>query len=138
MFKVTPSRGNVCDLSMETGLCRADFPRWAYNAETRHCRQCKKFSFGGCADAEATPTTSTASGSAPAVARTWCCTRNSPLGEMSSCSRNEACDGRVCHEYPNAACSVDPCTCTPLFVDADGSTVKCLPPPALEAEPITQ
>ncbi|EFX70514.1 hypothetical protein DAPPUDRAFT_61190, partial [Daphnia pulex] len=36
---------NVCELPKEPGMCRANFPRWAYNPETQLC---EKFSFGGC------------------------------------------------------------------------------------------
>ena len=39
------SEENVCDLPAATGPCRAMFPRWFYNTNSR---QCETFNYGGC------------------------------------------------------------------------------------------
>lgn len=103
-------------------MCRANFPRWAYNPETQ---QCEKFSFGGCGgNANNFYSYQQCANRCPDMVM---CPQQSPLGEMTSCSRNEACDDQECNGYPEATCSVDPCTCSPLYLDSDGKIVKCLP-----------
>ncbi|XP_045033793.1 LOW QUALITY PROTEIN: uncharacterized protein LOC116929499 [Daphnia magna] len=121
---------NVCELAKEPGMCRASFPRWAYNPETQ---QCEKFSFGGCGgNANNFHSYQQCASRCPDMVL---CPQQSPLGEMTSCSRNEACAAKTCPNHPDAACSVDPCTCTPVFLDAQGNTVECLPSSMLEVEP---
>ena len=122
---------------METGLCRASMPRWFYNPETQSCH---KFTFGGCGgnannfysreqcenrcpDLVLCPAFLSASGAATAAST------GETMAMMSSCSRNEACRGQTCHGQPEASCSVDPCSCRPVFRDADGTEVECLAQP---------
>ena len=135
---------NVCELPVETGLCRANMPRWFYNAETQKCEQ---FTFGGCGgnannfyskqqcenrcpDLVLCPAFLSASGAAAASS----IMTGETMAMMSSCSRNEACRGQTCHGQPEASCSVDPCSCRPIFRDADGTEVQCLPQPIEELQ----
>ncbi|KZS10461.1 putative Protein ACP24A4 [Daphnia magna] len=121
---------NVCELPKEPGMCRASFPRWAYNPETQ---QCEKFSFGGCGgNANNFYSYQQCASRCPDMVL---CPQQSPLGEMTSCSRNQACAEKTCPNHPEAACSVDPCTCTPVFLDAEGNAIECLPSSMLEVEP---
>lgn len=122
---------NVCDLPKEGGYCRASFPRWYYNSETE---QCEKFTFGGCGG----------NGNnfhSKAQCQSRCpdlvlCPQMAAGGELKTCSRSAACRDQICHGHPDAKCTVDPCHCVPVFVDADGSAVVCQSPPPPPPPPI--
>ncbi|VDD83232.1 unnamed protein product [Mesocestoides corti] len=45
LASVTEARNNRCYLPIQTGMCKANFLRWGYNAATQ---QCVPFLYGGC------------------------------------------------------------------------------------------
>ena len=45
MVVISITGGDVCSLPKETGPCRAYFPSFFYNSETK---QCESFVYGGC------------------------------------------------------------------------------------------
>lgn len=107
---------------METGLCRASIARWFYNAATQ---QCEKFMYGGCGgNANNFYSYEQCVNRCPDLV---VCPQQSATGEMKTCSRHEACRGRTCRGQPDAKCTVDPCTCSPVFVDIDDRPIECLP-----------
>jgi len=119
---------SVCELPKETGLCRAGFLRWHYNAATQ---QCEEFLFGGCGgNANNFHSLSQCMSRCPDLV---VCPNMLPNGEMKSCSRDAACHGQTCTGFPDATCSVDPCTCTAIFRHTDGEQITCLPQPIIES-----
>lgn len=44
--------------------------------------------------------------------------------EFEPCSRDTACAGKKC-SYPDAVCTVNPCSCEASFVDMNGQAVSC-------------
>lgn len=44
--------------------------------------------------------------------------------DSEPCSRDQACADLEC-VYPNAVCTVNPCTCEPFYIDINGQRVNC-------------
>ena len=126
---------SVCDLPADAGLCRASLVRWHYNSASQ---QCEEFDYGGCGgNANNFHSFQQCANRCPDLVL---CPHGSPAasGEVKSCSRDEACGQRPagCHGHPDASCSVDPCTCSAIYLDAQGRAVECLDAPLEEeAEP---
>ncbi|KAK4325646.1 hypothetical protein Pmani_003739 [Petrolisthes manimaculis] len=115
---------DICSQPVEAGMCSGGEARWYYNTETR---KCEPFLYSGCG------------GNGNNFKSKYQCEARCPdlvlcpywsAGSMEPepCSRAQACQSRTCLGHPKAICQVDPCTCSPAFVDELGRPVTCLAP----------
>ncbi|KAK3883173.1 hypothetical protein Pcinc_012504 [Petrolisthes cinctipes] len=109
-----------CEQRRESGLCRANLPRWHYDP---HVRSCHRFAYGGCG---ANLNNFVSEQQCYAVCHREEVTCPPELTNNKTCELSEkACTTTTitCPSHPEAVCRVDPCSCVVEFVDKDGRVV---------------
>ncbi|KAK7078127.1 hypothetical protein SK128_009055 [Halocaridina rubra] len=110
---------DTCSQDVAPGVCRAYLQRWYFNTSDNTCR---KFTYGGChgnrnnfeSEYECYAT----------------CTGEIPckIDPKKVCFINKTpCSNPPisCPAYPQAICTVQPCTCKAIFKDGDGQLLNC-------------
>lgn len=124
----------VCEQPKSLGMCRAQITRWYYNKQTY---QCEQFDYGGCGgNSNNFETKQECEARCPDFVL---CPHIKASGQiLEPCSRSKSCANKICPGNTNAICTVDPCTCSPKFVDINGLSVSCdIEPTPIPPEIIT-
>ncbi|KAK4329341.1 hypothetical protein Pmani_000290 [Petrolisthes manimaculis] len=93
-----------CEQRRESGLCRANLPRWHYDP---HFGSCHRFVYGGCG---ANLNNFVSEQQCYAVCHREEVTCPPEQTNNKTCELSEAAC-TTCHTHPQAVCRVDPCSC---------------------------
>ncbi|KAK7082228.1 hypothetical protein SK128_021740, partial [Halocaridina rubra] len=115
---------DICSQPVQAGVCTGGEARWYYNTETR---KCEPFLYSGCGGNKNNfRTKSDCEARCPNMV--LCPYWSAASMEPQPCSREEACQNKTCHGYPEAICQTDPCTCSAHFYNEYALPLTCLDP----------
>lgn len=111
----------VCEQLREVGKCESQIHRWFYN---KHAHTCQPFNYSGCGGNDNNfPTEEACMATCPDQVY---CPWSTVTQELEPCSRSRICANASCPGNAELICTVDPCTCTAVFVDQTGKNFECL------------
>ncbi|KAK2706809.1 hypothetical protein QYM36_014742 [Artemia franciscana] len=109
-----------CSLPKNTGSCAKEAKRWFYNSGSQ---KCEEFIYTGCGgNANNFLTKEECEMTCPDLV--MCPKLPNVNGEIPICSRSEVCEKEGCPDE-DVVCTVDPCTCAPIFKNRKGKRVNC-------------